>query len=58
MKQTQAPRLASNRQKSLAFESLESRAMMAGVIATMPTGLTPQHMAITPDSRFAYVANK
>jgi YVTN family beta-propeller protein len=31
--------------------------MMAQVIATVPTGLNPQHMAITPDSRFGYVAN-
>ncbi|MFM7649239.1 MAG: YncE family protein [Cyanobium sp.] len=30
---------------------------MARVIATVPTGINPQHMAITPDSRFAYVAN-
>lgn len=31
--------------------------MMARVIGPVPLGLNPQHMAVTPDSRFAYVAN-
>lgn len=57
MNQTLSRRRRSSQRQSLAFEPLESRAMMAQVIATVPTGLNPQHMAITPDSRFAYVAN-
>lgn len=57
MNQTLSRRRRSSQRQSLAFEPLETRAMMAQVIATVPTGLNPQHMAITPDSRFAYVAN-
>jgi YVTN family beta-propeller protein len=57
MNQTSQRRRSSGRNPALAFEALEPRAMMAQVIATVPTGINPQHMAITPDSRFAYVAN-
>jgi YVTN family beta-propeller protein len=52
-----ARRRATGSTPSLAIESLESRAMLAPVVATVPTGLNPQHMAISPDGRFAYVAN-
>jgi YVTN family beta-propeller protein len=57
MTQASARRRALGRDRPLAIEGLEPRALLASVVATVPTGLNPQHMAISPDSRFAYVAN-
>lgn len=55
-----AARRRSGGNPTLAVEPLEPRALLAAtgrVVATIPTGVTPQHMAITPDGRFGYVAN-